>query len=70
MTQYAGIDVSKDKLDIVILNENTSVHQIFSNTPTGWQRLSQWLTQESLSFPHVCMEATGRYGDGIAHHLY
>lgn len=70
MTQYAGIDVSKDKLDVVILSENSSVHQIFPNTLTGCQRLSQWLTQESLSSPHVCMEATGRYSDGIAHHLY
>ena len=68
--RYAGIDVSKDKLDVVLLCNDNVLHQVFSNSLKGWQQVTQWLTVEEAASTHVCLEATGRYGDGIAHHLF
>ena len=64
----AGIDVSKEKLHIVLLESDSAVHHVFPNTLSGWQNLSRWLGSDSQSQVHVCLEATGRYSDGIAHH--
>ena len=66
-TQYVGIDVSKQGLDIVWLQNHYSHHRIFPNKQAGWQQIAAWLDIEQA---HICLEATGRYGEGIATYLF
>ena len=65
-----GIDVSKDTLDAVLLEDDRKFHQVFKNNQTGFAQLTNWLVRLGKTNIHACMEATGQYGDGIAEYLY
>jgi transposase len=66
-----GIDVAKAHLDAVLLRQDGSEgYQRVSNSETGYQALGEWLQQEQGEDLPVCLEATGRYGDGIATYLH
>jgi transposase len=66
-----GIDIAKKSFDAA-LTANNKQYQIehFSNTLKGHRRLVKWLTQQGVEKVHVCMEATGRYGDELARFLH
>ena len=66
----AGIDISKETLDVVLLKEATHTYASFSNNPVGFARLSRWLISQGAGQVHACLEATGQYGDGVAEYLY
>ena len=55
MTLFVGIDVSKHKHDLAILNENGEIlskHFQFANTYQGFQRLKEHLEHlETLEIP-------------------
>ncbi len=68
--QAIGIDVSKDKLDIAHLRSDKYKQAVFPNNETGLKRLSQWLNKQKAAGVHVCIEATGRYGEKVAHTLH
>jgi transposase len=68
-TQYIGIDVSKNQLDVARLCENVSQHRTFGNSKNGWRELLNWLGPDKANY-HVCLEATGRYSQGIAKQLF
>jgi len=70
ISTHVGIDVSKAKLDVILLREEKQLHAVFENTSTGWKKLQKWLKRHGCSQVHVCLEATGHYGDGIAEVLY
>ena len=68
MTGFAwlGIDIAKQKFDVA-LNWNTRRRaKVFSNDGEGWQALLRWLKDLGVGQVHACLEATGRYGDGLA----
>ena len=65
-----GIDISKQKFDVALLRENKLKHKKFSNNLKGHDALLTWLQQQNASNVHVCMEATGIYGEALAEHLY
>lgn len=70
---YLGIDVAKAKLDVVLHSVDRSTHQVFANTPQGFEALDSWLHQVLGLRPeqvHACLEATGSYSDAIAHFLF
>lgn len=60
-TLYAGIDVGKDRLDIVV--RPGEVHKRFANTKAGWRRLLAWLQPQGEAL--VVLEATGGYEAGV-----
>src|SRR5258708_6124015 len=64
-----GIDVSKDTLDVVCMDEQrqTQYAQV-ENTVKGYARLQRWLRKRKVEA--VCLEATGRYSEGIAEYLH
>ena len=66
---FLGIDISKDNFDAVLLDPTTKKprHKPFPNTPTGFERLQEWL---GTHHPHVCLEATGTYGEALARFLH
>jgi transposase len=65
-----GIDVAKETLDVALIDEKRVLFTQVENTPTGHQRLVLWQRKQGLDQVHVCMEATGQYGDGVAEYLY
>ena len=68
---YLGIDVSKDTLDVHLLTDQASASATFSNDKAGWRSLHNWLKKRSRAKAvHVCLEATGRYGEGVTAFLH
>lgn len=59
-----GIDVAKEKFDVVLLKQERPRHHTFSNNRQGFRALSAWLAGEQTSDLHACLEATGTYGPG------
>lgn len=65
--KYAGLDISKNTIDIAIKSNNTYQMMSISNNLNGYQQLHQWLSKEQVK--HICMEATGNYHLPVAHYL-
>ena len=65
-----GIDISKDKLDVMLVNGSNSAYACFNNQQAGFARLSNWLISRGAGQVHACLEATGQYGDEVAEYLY
>ena len=38
-----GIDVSKDKLDVALLQGEQCLHKVIINNPKGFEQLGHWL---------------------------
>lgn len=68
--QVVGIDVAKKTLDIVLTNGIQKNYKQFENTQKGHALLDNWLKKQGILRAHICLEATGQYGDGIAEYLY
>lgn len=67
MNAYLGIDVSKEWLDTVLLREGQAAEAgHFDNTEAGWHHLQRFLKKRKVKLLHVCLEATGHYGEGVA----
>ena len=66
-----GIDIAKLKFDVCLVKENQKVkHKVFANTKHGFEQLVAWLNSHQVSSSHVCLEATGSYGEALALHLF
>lgn len=66
-----GIDVAKEKIDVALFNDKQFIASgQFSNTPTGFKKLSKWLKHKDVTQVWACMESTGRYGDALATFLH
>ncbi|MBE0703250.1 MAG: IS110 family transposase [Afipia sp.] len=71
MVVQVGIDIAKDKFDVCLLEEESQRHQeTFANDKSGIHKLHKWLKQQGAKTAHVCLEATGIYGDQVAEMLY
>lgn len=60
-----GIDISKDKFDVALLENERYQLGTFDNSKKGHQSLAKWLKKRQAQNAHVCIEATGRYGDAV-----
>ena len=70
MPPILGIDVAKEKVDVVLLREGQRLGGQFDNTPSGFAKLVRWLNKHAKGTVHACLEATGHYGEAIAVYLY
>lgn len=71
MDGYVGVDVSKDRLDVLLIRDAQREGQHFTNSPTGYAKLQQWLSRRlKAQQVHVCLEATGQYSEGVAEFLH
>jgi transposase len=59
-----GVDVAKQKFDVAVYLGGKYKSKVFSNDRAGIERFLHWL--KSYPQPHVCLEATGRYGEALA----
>lgn len=66
---WVGIDVSKATLDVVLIRVTDQQHIQVSNDKAGFRTLHHFLEKRCQNGAHVCLEATGLYGDGIASFL-
>lgn len=67
---YLGIDISKAKFDVYLSYEETKWSGEFPNTQSGFKQLRKWLKKRVNVQIHCCMEATGRYYEGLALYLH
>ena len=65
-----GIDIAKATYQVTLLHAGQRYRGEFANRVKEFGRLANWLKQHGVSQAHVCMEATGRYGDELAHYLH
>lgn len=70
MQSILGIDVSKDKHDLMLIIDGKRSHQVICNDSKGFQHLEGWLKSHHVTQVHACLEATGQYGEAIAEWLY
>lgn len=70
MTAQLGVDLAKRKFDAALLNDGKIRNKVFENTPSGFQQLVEWLARQGATDVHVCMEATGDYGEALATFLH
>lgn len=65
---YLGIDVSKAKLDCLLLDmaSNKRKSKTVSNSPEGYDTLLAWLDKQQAGAAHVIMEPTGVYHEQAA----
>jgi transposase len=66
-----GIDVAKDKVDVALFEGKQALGSgQFANTKTGFKKLGKWLGKKGADEVWVCLEATGRYGEGLAEYFF
>lgn len=66
-----GVDIGKASFDTALTKDNRSFQQeSFSNNNKGFKKLARWLTTHQAEEVHVCLEATGRYGEALAGFLH
>jgi transposase len=70
MSSFIGIDVSKAKLDVEVVQGESQAQVEVANSPQGYERLVKWLRQRGAEQGEVCMEATGTYYEGVALRLH
>src|SRR5512135_1624610 len=65
-----GIDIAKDTYQVELQKGAHRYTAEFVNQPTEFRRLTTWLKKHGAHPVHACLEATGRYGDGLASYLH
>jgi transposase len=70
MLATLGIDISKADFHVELSVNEKLRHRRFVNRKEGFKELCVWLARHKAVAVHVCLEATGRYGDELALHLY
>lgn len=66
MSDFLGVDIAKKTFDTVLLQSDRSAYRGFGNCDSGIDGLRAWLAERRVTDLHVCMEATGRYGEDLA----
>jgi transposase len=70
MLATLGIDISKADFHVELSVNEKLRHRRFVNRKEGFKELCVWLARHKAESVHACLEATGRYGDELALHLY
>ncbi|MCB9127376.1 MAG: IS110 family transposase [Ardenticatenales bacterium] len=68
-----GIDISKGWFDVCLLTPTSARFAQFDNDQRGFAALGDWLEPQltgAATALQACLEATGRYGDELAHWLH
>lgn len=69
-SDFLGIDISKEMVDVCLLKGESQIYGEFTNNKKGFKALLTWLRKNKAENVHTCMEATGYYWEDIADHLY
>lgn len=66
---YVGIDISKDKFDVAVSNQNVKEikHSIFENNEKGYENFLKYLQKDYKAInTYIALESTGPYGIPLA----
>ena len=66
MQRVIGIDVSKKQLDVCVIFDGKIKKKIVDNSVSGFKSLRNWISKNNIKNPHICMESTGCYSEGVA----
>ena len=66
---YLGIDIAKATFEAALQDGRRQRGRGFSNDADGFQALSRWLDKQGAGRVWAVQEATGRYGEALAHYL-
>ncbi len=70
MQYILGLDIAKDKVDVVLRFPNSqSEYAQFENNQGGFKKLWRFLKKRKAISVHACMEATGTYYEKVAQFL-
>ncbi len=64
-----GIDIAKKKFDVALLTGSKYKNKVFTNNNKGFYELNTWLLKHDIQQLHVCLEATGTYGEALSEYL-
>ena len=65
-----GVDIGKKEFSVALLLDGGEKNGAFRNTTAGFAMFSRWLGKHGVERAHICMEATGTYGEDLAQHLH
>jgi transposase len=66
-----GIDIAKLKFNVCLIQHSGKLkHKVFPNTTIGFKQLLDWLSRQDVQRVHVCLEATGTYGEALSLFLH
>jgi transposase len=66
-----GIDISKKKMDTLLILNDKPIKHVFENTSKGYKLLEGWLRSLRVEKDvHICLEATGPYSEPVAEFLH
>jgi transposase len=65
-----GIDIAKAKFDVFATHHEKSYKHVFQNTPSGFNSFMEWMVKKHFENTHVCLEATGSYGERLSNFLF
>ncbi len=65
-----GIDISKKTFDVSLFKNKKFKQKKYSNDNRGFKLFFEWLKKQDALSAHICMEATGIYGEALAEYLY
>ena len=68
-TAYLGIDIAKASFEVELQAGPRRRGRGFSNDAAGFDALSHWLVKQGAGRVWAGQEATGRYGQALAHYL-
>lgn len=66
---FLGIDIAKASFTVALQVGPRPVVGQFTNDAAGFRALSRWLDKQGAGHVWAVLEATGRYGEGLAHYL-
>lgn len=66
---FLGIDIAKATFEAVLQVGPRQNSRGFDNDPAGFRALSRWLDKNGAGRVWAVQEATGRYGEALAHYL-
>jgi transposase len=71
MTAFIGIDIAKDKFDVILVRQGHDPEPaMFENNRKGFNQFHRFLKKRQSQSAHACMEATGIYYEELAHFLH
>ena len=56
----------RKKLDICTLFDGKTRKKIVDNSESGFKSRHDWIAKNNINNPHICMESTGCYSEGIS----
>jgi transposase len=65
-----GVDIGKKEFSATILLGERETNGVFHNSVAGFATFGRWLVKHGVEHAHICMEATGTYGEALAEYLH